>query len=142
MEIMETNKKDIRIELSSSITNINIHIRIKITNISNDDIEFVFSNDTGALARNCIEITDENQTIQKPFDRVFISPSVNNIDKTILKANESETFELIGRFITEDELHILEFKGVSYKINLNRKYFLKFKYKSSTSNMIEIVNPS
>ncbi|WP_447642802.1 MULTISPECIES: hypothetical protein [Chitinophagaceae] len=134
---MEAIKGKMQISLLCICDFSDMNLLIRIKNTGKGHLKFIFSNNTGGLARNAIKITDSRQIRLFPFDKIFISPKDNTAVKTCLQENECEIFELSGKFIKEDERLLLSFKGVSYKLEAGEKYYLHFEYKSSVSNTIE-----
>lgn len=135
------NTKEIDLDISYKIINDNFILYINITNYSSEEQEFYFVNDTGALARNGINILNTKYEKLIPYERAFISPVHSNLETNPdkLLPNETKQYELSASILKENNNLILFFKGISFKIPKDEKFYMTFGFLGITSNILEIV---
>jgi hypothetical protein len=135
------NTKEIDLNISYKIINDNFILYINITNYSSKEQEFYFVNDTGALARNGINILNTKYEKLIPYERAFISPAHSNLETNPYKLlpNETKQYELSASVLKENNNLILFFKGISFKIPQDEKFYITFGFLDTTSNILEIV---
>ncbi|PQA90909.1 hypothetical protein B0A69_19440 [Chryseobacterium shigense] len=114
---------------------------IEITNDTDKDQSFYFYNDTGALARNGIRLFNTKDEEIEPYERAFISPKYtgDKVRADLLAPNETGQFELQGKIVEEDGEWVLSFKGISFRIVRNEKFYLTFHFLGGISNSLEVV---
>ncbi|PIF46499.1 hypothetical protein CLU96_3537 [Chryseobacterium sp. 52] len=114
---------------------------IEVTNFSGEERRFYFNNDTGSLARNGIRLYDKKDQEIEVYERAFMSPAYNSekVSMNILPVNETMRFELPGRVLEEDGDLVLSFKGISFRIPGDEKFYITFEYSRIVSNRLEVM---
>lgn len=132
------NTKKINLNISYNIEKNNFILIIEMINLTDETIEFSFSNDTGSLARNCIKVYDEQKKMLKSSGlSIGIPINISNHMYNI-SPHESEILKLKAEIEQIKDYMFLSFHGVSYLIDKQKKYYLSFSFLSSTSNLLEI----
>ncbi|SDJ10935.1 hypothetical protein SAMN05421542_2673 [Chryseobacterium jejuense] len=114
---------------------------LDITNHSGEERKFYFSNETGRLARNGIRLFDAKDAEIEIYERAFMSPAYNAepVSENRLPPNETQRFEFPAKVFEEDGEQILSFKGISFRIPRNEKFYITFEFSRILSNKLEVV---
>lgn len=113
---------------------------LEITNHSGGERRFYFSNDTGRLARNGIKLFDAEDKAIKACEIAFVSPAYDTeYVENILPPDEKQRFELPARIIEEETDLILSFKGISFRVPRNEKFYITFDFLKIPSNKLEVI---
>lgn len=114
---------------------------IEITNNTDKERSFYFYNGTGGLARNGIRLFNAKYEQVEPCERTFISPiyTGKKVRADLLAPNETGQFELQGKIVEEDGELLLSFKGISFRIVRDEKFYITFNFLGGISNLLEVV---
>ncbi|WP_123902252.1 hypothetical protein [Chryseobacterium arthrosphaerae] len=113
---------------------------LEITNHSGGERRFYFSNDTGRLARNGIRLFNtKNEEIQA-YEKAFISPAYTTepVPENRLLPDERQRFKLPAKVFEEENELILSFKGISFRVPRNEKFYITFDFLGIPSNRLEV----
>lgn len=130
-----------KLNISYHLEENRLTLPIEITNDTDKDQSFYFYNDTGALARNGIRLFNTRDEQIEPCERAFISPiyTGDKVRADLLAPNETGHFELPAKIVEEEGELLLSFKGISFRIVRNEKFYLTFNFLGGTSNLLEVV---
>jgi len=115
-----------------------IQLLISVTNDTDNDLAFSFSNNSGALARNGIRLLDSSNNHVLPVEKMLMTPISSETDSYLLKNGTCKQFEIAGKVINESDGHLITFKGISFLLKYNNRYKIQFKFKKFTSNIVDI----
>lgn len=122
------------------LTNAQFILYVALTNLSDREQRFYFSNDTGSLTRNGIHLFNIKYEKVIAYEKIFISP-VPGKEQTyadLLKPKETKRFELQASVAEENNQLILLFKGISFKIPKSEKFYIAFNFLDTRSNVLEV----
>lgn len=113
---------------------------VEITNDTDKERSFYFYNETGGLARNAVRFFNAGNEQTEPYERSFISPVYTGTDvcADLLAPGETGRFELPAKIVEEEGELLLSFKGISYRIIKQEKFYLTFHFLGGISNLLEI----
>lgn len=116
-------------------------LHVDITNDTDKERSFYFYNGTGGLARNGIRLFNAKYEEVEPYERTFISPvyAGEKVRADRLAPNETGHFELPAKMAEEDGELVLSFKGISFRIVRDEKFYITFDFLGATSNLLEVV---
>ncbi len=135
------NAKNMKHDISYHLEANRFILCLEITNHSGGERRFYFSNDTGRLARNGIRLFNTKDEEIQACERAFLSPAYNaeQAPENILLPDERQRFELPARIFEEESELILSFKGISFRVPRNEKFYITFDFLGIPSNRLEVI---
>lgn len=122
---LENNSKDDKFEISI----------IHFTN--SEEFDFEFENSTYWIERGLLQFYD-NGIEMKEVELMHINPRERKKTKHKISNKHSFTYNVEGKIIDKENNILLKMKAISYLLEKNKKYTLKFK-SEKVINELEII---